>query len=209
MLEAAERKIYALRKDRSTGGLMPVSVVVQNVYDQLSEAAASESAVPGLTTGIGDLDRTILGMGPGDLILIASRPGMGKTSMGAEHRHARGPRPPKRPWPSFRWRWTREQLVTRLLAGDGPGGQPEAADGPAELRRVAAHQQRGQRPQRHGPAHRRQPLAHRLRHERPVPPPDGPGAGGRGLPAADAVGRQRPLLVEREPHPGPSATSAA
>ena len=115
--EAAERKIYALRKDRSTGGLTPVSVVVQNVYDQLSEAAASESAVPGLTTGIGDLDRTILGMGPGDLILIASRPGMGKTSMGLNiAMHVA--KASKKTVAVFSLEMTREQLVTRLLAGE-------------------------------------------------------------------------------------------
>ena len=39
MLEAAERKIYALRQDRTVGGLVPVSAVVQSVYESLSAAA--------------------------------------------------------------------------------------------------------------------------------------------------------------------------
>ncbi|HBR09587.1 MAG TPA: replicative DNA helicase, partial [Clostridiales bacterium] len=73
MLEAAERKVYALRQDRNVGGLMPVSMVVQNVYSQLSEAAASDSSIQGLSTGLVDLDRIILGMGGGDFILVASR----------------------------------------------------------------------------------------------------------------------------------------
>ena len=81
MLEAAERKIYALRQGRSVGGLMPVASVVQNVFDNLSEAAASGSRIPGLSTGLPDLDRMILGLNKGEFVLIAARPGMGKTSI--------------------------------------------------------------------------------------------------------------------------------
>ena len=81
MLEAAERKIYALRQGRSVGGLVPVASVVQNVFDNLSEAAASGSRIPGLSTGLPDLDRMILGLNKGEFVLIAARPGMGKTSI--------------------------------------------------------------------------------------------------------------------------------
>ena len=81
MLEAAERRIYALRQGRNVGGLMPISMVVQDVFDKLSETAASGSSIPGLSTGLPDLDRTILGLNRSELVLIAARPGMGKTSI--------------------------------------------------------------------------------------------------------------------------------
>ena len=81
MLEAAERRIYQLRQGRNVGGLMPVSSVVQTVFDQLSEASASGRQIPGLSTGLADLDRVTLGLNKGELILIAARPGMGKTSI--------------------------------------------------------------------------------------------------------------------------------
>ena len=100
ILEAAERKIFALGKDRKTGGLEPVATVVQRVYDGISEAALSESSTPGISTGIRELDGTILGMGPGDFILVASRPGMGKTSISRSARRS----PRARPWPCSRWR---------------------------------------------------------------------------------------------------------
>ena len=80
-LEAAERKIYALRQGRNVGGLMPVSQVVQSVFDEMSAAAASGSKIPGIPTGLSDLDKTILGLNKSELILIAARPGMGKTSI--------------------------------------------------------------------------------------------------------------------------------
>ena len=81
VLEIAEQKIFALRQGRAARGLTPISSVILNVYDRLNELAASDSAVPGLPTGLADLDRAISGLNKSDLILLAARPGMGKTSM--------------------------------------------------------------------------------------------------------------------------------
>ncbi len=81
VLEAAETKIYGIRKGRASQGLTHISTVILSVYDRLSELAASDSAVPGLSTGLVDLDRAISGLNNSDLILLAARPGMGKTSM--------------------------------------------------------------------------------------------------------------------------------
>lgn len=81
MLEAAERKIYALRQGRTIGGLIKIQNIVQDVYEQISEISLRGETIPGLSTGLRDLDSRILGLNKGDLILIASRPGMGKTSI--------------------------------------------------------------------------------------------------------------------------------
>ena len=81
VLEAAEQKIYAIRQGRSAQGLEHISNVILGVFDRLAELAASDSAVPGLSTGLPDLDSAIAGLNKSDLILIAARPGMGKTSM--------------------------------------------------------------------------------------------------------------------------------
>ena len=62
VLEAAEQKIYALRQGRNVGGLLPMSAVINSVFDDLSAAAASGSRIPGLSTGLPDLDRVILGL---------------------------------------------------------------------------------------------------------------------------------------------------
>ena len=73
VLEAAERRIYSLRQGRNVGGLVPVSSVVQDVFDTLSETAASGSKIPGISTGLPDLDRVTLGLNKSELILIAAR----------------------------------------------------------------------------------------------------------------------------------------
>lgn len=115
MLEAAERKIYALRQGRNVGGLMPVSSVVQNVFDDLSAAAASGSKIPGISTGLPDLDRVTLGLNKSELILIAARPGMGKTSI-ALNIALHAAMTLKKVVAVFSLEMSREQLVTRLLS---------------------------------------------------------------------------------------------
>ena len=118
MLEAAERKIYALRNGRNVGGLMPISAVVQSVYENLSEAASSGNKIPGLPTGLPDLDRNILGLNKGELILIAARPGMGKTSI-ALNIAMHVAKNVDKTVAVFSLEMSREQLVSRLLAGEG------------------------------------------------------------------------------------------
>lgn len=115
MLEAAERRIYALRQGRNVGGLMPVSAVVQNVFDNLSEAAASGEKIPGISTGLPDLDRVTLGLNKSELILIAARPGMGKTSI-ALNLALHAAMNLKKTVAIFSLEMSREQLVTRLLS---------------------------------------------------------------------------------------------
>ncbi len=118
MLEAAERKIYALRQGRVVGGLVPISTVVQTVYSNLSEAASSGQKIPGLSTGLNDLDRYILGLNKGELILIAARPGMGKTSI-ALNIAMNVAKKSGKTVALFSLEMSREQLVSRLLAGEG------------------------------------------------------------------------------------------
>ena len=115
MLEAAERKIYALRQGRNIGGLMPMASVVQNVFDDMNEAASSGNAIPGLPTGFPDLDRTILGLNDSELILVAGRPGMGKTSIALNMALHVGLMLHKTV-AIFSLEMSREQLATRLLS---------------------------------------------------------------------------------------------
>lgn len=117
MLEAAERSIYALRRDRSIGGLKPISEVVQNVYDNINKMAAEGGRMPGISTGLADLDARILGLNEGELVLIASRPGMGKTSI-ALNIALSATKTSGKTVAIFSLEMSREQLVTRMLSGE-------------------------------------------------------------------------------------------
>ena len=115
MLEAAERRIYALRQGRSAGGLVPIASVVQNVFDEMSAAAESGRQIPGMATGLPDLDRTILGLNKSELVLVAARPGMGKTSI-ALNMAMHVALNEKKAVAIFSLEMSREQLVMRLLS---------------------------------------------------------------------------------------------
>ena len=115
VLEAAERQIYALRSGRNIGHLLPVSTVVQTVFQQLNEAAESGSSIPGIPTGLPDLDNVTLGLNKGELIIIAARPGMGKTSI-ALNIALHAAMNEKKTVAIFSLEMSREQLVTRLLS---------------------------------------------------------------------------------------------
>ena len=100
------------------GGLVPVSAVVQSVYESLSAAATSGAKIPGLSTGLPDIDRSILGLNKGELILVAARPGMGKTSI-AMNIALHVAKTSGKTVAVFSLEMSREQLVSRLLAGEG------------------------------------------------------------------------------------------
>ncbi|MBP3319589.1 MAG: replicative DNA helicase, partial [Ruminiclostridium sp.] len=80
VLDLAEQRIYGIRQGRNTQGLEPLSKILVDVFDRLQELSLSGSDVPGMATGFTDLDRTLTGLHPTELVLLAARPGMGKTS---------------------------------------------------------------------------------------------------------------------------------
>ena len=86
-----------------------------NVYDRLEELAASGSEIPGLSTGLHDLDRKINGLNKTDLILIAARPGMGKTAI-ALNICLNVAKTYEKTVAFFSLEMSREQLVMRLLS---------------------------------------------------------------------------------------------
>ena len=117
ILEAAEQRIYAIRQGRAARGRIPISNVLIDVYDRLTELAASESAIPGLSTGLTDLDRAISGLNKSDLILLAARPGMCKTSMALNILLEAGKKSGKNV-AFFSLEMSREQLALRLISSE-------------------------------------------------------------------------------------------
>ena len=71
ILEAAEQKIYAVRRGQSAQEMVPLRMVLPDVLDRLSEMSENESHLPGLSTGLSAVDRKITGLNKSDLILLA------------------------------------------------------------------------------------------------------------------------------------------
>lgn len=81
IVDLAEQRIYNIRQGREVKGLSHLREVITNLYDELDERARSGSDIPGKSTGFHALDTALTGLNKSDLILIAARPGMGKTAL--------------------------------------------------------------------------------------------------------------------------------
>ncbi len=115
MLETAEKKIYALRKGERGDSLEHIGTVLHKVFDRLNELSQSDSAIPGLSTGLRDLDFRINGLNKSDLILLAARPAMGKTAF-ALNLCMNVAKKYKKTVAFFSLEMSREQLAMRLMS---------------------------------------------------------------------------------------------
>jgi replicative DNA helicase len=82
LLEAAERKIFSIREDQVRGETLEIKDIVKLAMDQIAMRGESGGhAVTGLASGFIDLDDKTAGFHPGQLIVLAARPSMGKTAL--------------------------------------------------------------------------------------------------------------------------------
>ena len=117
MLESAEKKIYALRKGEYGDSLEHVGTVLHRVFDTLTELSQSESPIPGLSTGLRDLDTKINGLTKSDLVLVAARPAMGKSTFSLNI-GLNVAKKYKKTVALFNLEMSREQLVLRLMSSE-------------------------------------------------------------------------------------------
>ena len=133
LLESAEQKVYAIRRGRNAQNMVTINVVLQEVMERLAELTATGGAtLPGLTTGLSAIDGKINGLNKSDLLLLAARPGMGKTSL-ALNIALNAAKASGKTVAIFSLEMSRDQLVTRLLASEGlvetHGADGEAPNG--------------------------------------------------------------------------------
>lgn len=81
ILDEAERKIFQIAEARpKAGGPVPLQEILLQTVDTIDTLFHSDSQITGLTTGFKDLDEKTSGLQPADLIIVAGRPSMGKTT---------------------------------------------------------------------------------------------------------------------------------
>ncbi len=116
LIDSAEQKIFDIRRGKSMQGLQRVNESIIETFDRLDALNSdSQNLYRGIPTGIKDLDDTITGLNRSDLILLAARPGMGKTSFALNiARHVAVKENKKVAF--FSLEMTREQLTSRLLS---------------------------------------------------------------------------------------------
>ncbi len=116
ILEMAEQRFYALRPGKSLG-LQSLADIVPSLLTRLGELAAAGDQMPGISTGLKVLDRALTGLNKSDLIVLAARPGMGKTAMALNMALHAGKFSGKAVV-VFSLEMSKEQLGMRLLSGE-------------------------------------------------------------------------------------------
>ncbi|MCD8180401.1 MAG: replicative DNA helicase [Firmicutes bacterium] len=80
VVDQAEQLIFDVSASRERGDILPVSEIFLGSYQEIVESATSQGGITGLSTGFDELNRRTGGFHGGELILVAGRPGMGKSS---------------------------------------------------------------------------------------------------------------------------------
>lgn len=117
LLDYAESSIFALTSQRRSGAIVPIKSIVKTAFEQLEKRYENQDNLTGVPSGYIGLDKLTQGFQKSDLIVVACRPGMGKTSfaLGVARNaavHA------KVPVVFFSLEMSKEQIVTRLLSAE-------------------------------------------------------------------------------------------
>ena len=116
LLESAEQRIYDIRQGRDTHGLVPIRDVMVDTYKHLGDISGPDrDKYVGAKTGFPDLDAVTGGMNNSDLVILAARPGMGKTSF-ALNLATNVTRHSGRTVAIYSLEMSMEQLVSRMLS---------------------------------------------------------------------------------------------
>ena len=116
LLESAEQKIYDIRSGRDKSGVKTIRESILEVIDTMQKlSGADRDKFAGIPTGFNYLDTVLTGLGRSDLIILAARPGMGKTSF-ALNIATNVARQQKVPTIIFSLEMTCEQLTDRILS---------------------------------------------------------------------------------------------
>ncbi|MBR2454272.1 MAG: replicative DNA helicase [Clostridia bacterium] len=115
---SAEQKIYDIANNKASSDFRSIEEVLVNVVDHLEALTSEKGGDKGLQTGYSALDKVLIGMGPGDMVLVGARPGMGKTSF-TLNIASNVAKTSGKAVCIFSLEMTAEQLAMRMLSSEG------------------------------------------------------------------------------------------
>jgi len=132
LIDEAERKIMQISEQGpKSGGPQEINPLLQSAIGRIEELFNSGGDITGLTTGFADLDGMTSGLQPSDLVIVAGRPSMGKTSF-AMNLVENAVMSQDRPVLVFSMEMPAEQLVIRMLSSIGRIDQTRIRNGKLE-----------------------------------------------------------------------------
>lgn len=118
VLDQAEQSIFSISQAHSRQNFIPVKDVLAESFDRLDELHRDAGGLRGVPTGFADLDNKLAGMHNSNLLILAARPGLGKTSLVLSiAQHVAVER--KLPVGMFSLEMSKEEVVDRLLVSQG------------------------------------------------------------------------------------------
>jgi replicative DNA helicase len=116
LLDKAESEVFSITQRNIAKAFTPVKDALAESFDRLDELHKQGEGLRGVPTGFKDLDDSLAGMQKSNLLILASRPGVGKTSLALNIAQNLAVKH-KRPVGFFSLEMSREELVDRLLVG--------------------------------------------------------------------------------------------
>ena len=117
LLEQAEKAIFEISQEKMDGGFTDLQNLLTKTYQDIETIYKRKELITGIATGFVDLDRLTSGLQSTDLVIVAARPGLGKTSFAinvAQHAAIKD----QRTVGIFSLEMAARQLVTRMLCGE-------------------------------------------------------------------------------------------
>ncbi len=116
VLDRAEKAIFEIAENRTRPSYFPVRDILKDTFRNIEQLYERKELVTGVPTGYTDLDKMTAGLQPGDLLIVAGRPSMGKTAFALNLiEYATAHSEKKVPAVVFSLEMSKEQLVQRLL----------------------------------------------------------------------------------------------
>lgn len=117
VLDSAEKAIYAIGNASATHKFIPIKDKVDDAWDRMEALSKNDGGIRGVPTGFPDLDNLTSGLHKSDLIILAARPSMGKTSFALDIARNVAVRH-NTPVGIFSLEMSSEQLVDRMLSAE-------------------------------------------------------------------------------------------
>lgn len=119
LLDLAEQKIYDIRQGREVDGLIPLSQIIVSVYERIQKLSGEDrEQYQGLRSGYSLLDNYISGLNKSDMIVVAGRPGSGKTTFAVNIAANVAKKSPDAEIAIFSLEMSKEQIVSRMLSAE-------------------------------------------------------------------------------------------
>ena len=116
-LDSAEQQIFEIGRQGQREGFVPLKEVLKEAFDRIEHLFDDKKGVTGLSSGFTDLDMICSGLQPSDLIIVAARPSMGKTTLALNMAHHVTVKQ-RKPAAFFSLEMSREQLAQRMLCAE-------------------------------------------------------------------------------------------